>query len=101
MLPEVDSYEPTDDGESPLSKMTDWVNTTCPSAAAPPSARPTPCRSGPAPAGTSCGIWIPTTTRRSLPGSAGLLVSRGLVQRRHGAHHAPPALLPFLAQVPV
>ena len=29
-LPEVDSYEPTDDGESPLSKMTDWVNTTCP-----------------------------------------------------------------------
>ena len=30
LLPEVDSYEPTDDGESPLSKMTDWVNTTCP-----------------------------------------------------------------------
>ena len=29
-LPEVESYEPTDDGESPLSKMTDWVNTTCP-----------------------------------------------------------------------
>ena len=29
-LPEVDNYEPTDDGESPLSKMTDWVNTTCP-----------------------------------------------------------------------
>ncbi|MBE6903336.1 MAG: leucine--tRNA ligase [Ruminococcaceae bacterium] len=29
-LPEVDSYEPTDTGESPLSKMTDWVNTTCP-----------------------------------------------------------------------
>ena len=30
LLPEVDSYELTDDGESPLSKMTDWVNTTCP-----------------------------------------------------------------------
>lgn len=29
-LPNVDSYEPTDNGESPLSKMTDWVNTTCP-----------------------------------------------------------------------
>ncbi|MCM1148909.1 MAG: leucine--tRNA ligase [Butyricicoccus sp.] len=29
-LPQVDSYETTDDGESPLSKMTDWVNTTCP-----------------------------------------------------------------------
>ena len=29
-LPEVDSYEPTENGESPLAKMTDWVNTTCP-----------------------------------------------------------------------
>jgi len=29
-LPMVDSYEPTDTGESPLSKMTDWVETTCP-----------------------------------------------------------------------
>ncbi len=30
LLPDVESYEPTDDGESPLSKITDWVNTTCP-----------------------------------------------------------------------
>ena len=30
VLPQVESYEPTDDGESPLSKITDWVNTTCP-----------------------------------------------------------------------
>ena len=30
VLPQVESYEPTDDGESPLSKMTDWVNTKCP-----------------------------------------------------------------------
>ncbi len=29
-LPNVDSYEPTDTGESPLAKMTDWVNTACP-----------------------------------------------------------------------
>ena len=29
-LPNVDSYEPTENGESPLAKMTDWVNTTCP-----------------------------------------------------------------------
>lgn len=29
-LPDVDSYEPTENGESPLAKMTDWVNTTCP-----------------------------------------------------------------------
>lgn len=30
MLPEVESYEPTDNGESPLAAMTEWVNTTCP-----------------------------------------------------------------------
>ncbi len=30
MLPKVDSYMPTDNGESPLAAMTDWVNTTCP-----------------------------------------------------------------------
>ena len=29
-LPYAESYEPTDNGESPLSKLTDWVNTTCP-----------------------------------------------------------------------
>ncbi|SHJ35867.1 leucyl-tRNA synthetase [Geosporobacter subterraneus DSM 17957] len=30
LLPEVESYEPTDTGESPLAKITDWVETTCP-----------------------------------------------------------------------
>ena len=30
LLPDVESYEPTDDGESPLSKMTEWVKTACP-----------------------------------------------------------------------
>ncbi len=30
VLPNVESYEPTDNGESPIAKMTDWVNTTCP-----------------------------------------------------------------------
>ena len=30
LLPEVESYEPTDNGESPLAKMKDWVETTCP-----------------------------------------------------------------------
>ena len=30
LLPDVESYEPTDDGESPLSAITDWVNTKCP-----------------------------------------------------------------------
>ena len=34
-LPEVEHYEPTDTGESPLSVMTDWVNTTCPVCGAP------------------------------------------------------------------
>ena len=35
LLPNVDSYEPTDNGESPLAKITDWVNTTCPCCGAP------------------------------------------------------------------
>ena len=30
LLPEVESYMPTDNGESPLAAMTDWVNITCP-----------------------------------------------------------------------
>jgi len=34
-LPMVDSYEPTENGESPLAKITDWINTTCPKCGAP------------------------------------------------------------------
>ncbi len=30
LLPDVESYTPTDSGESPLAAMTDWINTTCP-----------------------------------------------------------------------
>ena len=35
LLPDVANYEPTDDGESPLAAITDWVNTTCPCCGAP------------------------------------------------------------------
>ena len=30
LLPDVENYEPTDNGESPIAKMRDWVETTCP-----------------------------------------------------------------------
>ena len=35
LLPDVAEYEPTEDGESPLANITDWVNTTCPCCGAP------------------------------------------------------------------
>lgn len=35
MLPEVEHYQPTDTGESPLANIADWVNTTCPSCKGP------------------------------------------------------------------
>ena len=103
VLPQVDSYEPTDDGESPLSKMTDWVNTTC------------PCCGGPAKRETdtmpqwagiqlvlSCAIWIPHDDQAPVSKEArAVLGPRRLVQRRHGAHDAASAVFPLLAQVPV
>ena len=67
-LPEVDSYMPTDTGESPLSTLESFINTTCPCWAVLQSAKPTPCPSGLAPAGTSCATAIRITTRSLLPG---------------------------------
>jgi len=34
-LPEVESYEPSGTGESPLANISDWVNTTCPKCGGP------------------------------------------------------------------
>ncbi len=88
-LPMVESYEPTDTGESPLANMTDWIRTTCPKCGG-AALRETDTM--PQWAGSS---WY---YLRYMPQ---LLVARRLVQRRHGAHDAPPALQPFLAQIPL
>lgn len=73
-LPEVEDYSPRtfdpEDAdtqpETPLSRNADWVNVTLDlgdgAARGVTAARPTPCRTGPAPAGTSCATWTRTTT---------------------------------------
>jgi leucyl-tRNA synthetase len=63
-LPDVESYKPSGTGESPLATITSWVETVDPRPVRPPCARRTPCRSGPARAGTTCASSIPRTTRR-------------------------------------
>ena len=67
-LPDVESYQPTGTGESPLAAIDEWVNCTARCAAPPQSARPTPCPSGPVPPGTSCATWTTTMTWSWCPG---------------------------------
>ena len=78
LLPDVEHYEPTDDGQSPLSRMTDWVNVKCPRCGR--SAR----NRYHAPVGGQQLVFpallrSPQRPRIRLQGSAGLLDARGLV----------------------
>ena len=63
LLPDVDSYQPTGTGESPLADIEDWVNTTCPNAGKLQSGRQTPCPSGQGHPGISFGMWTAKTIR--------------------------------------
>ena len=65
-LPEVESYMPTDNGESPLSTLEASSTPLVRNAAARQSAKPILCRSGRARRGTSCAIPTPKTTRSLL-----------------------------------
>ena len=97
-LPMVESYEPTETGESPLAKIDEWVNTTCPKCGR-PAKRETDTM--PQWAGSSwyylryCDPHNDEAPR--LQGGARLLASGRLVQRRHGAYHTASALQPVLA----
>ena len=58
-LPDVESYEPTGTGESPLAAIDEWVNCKCPCMwRSLQNVRQTLCRSGQDLPGTSCAMWI-------------------------------------------
>ena len=67
-LPDVESYEPTGTGESPLAAIDEWVNYNLPVLRRRlQRERPIPCPSGPVLPGTSCVMWIPTMTKSWYP----------------------------------
>lgn len=66
VLPSVEKYEPTDDGQSPLSVITDQVKTAVGIVVGRPHAKQTPCQTGLVQIGIFCAISIRTTTK-SLP----------------------------------
>lgn len=62
-LPEVESYEPTGTGESPLAAIDEWVNCKCPCGVMTLRERQIQCHSGQDHHGISCVMWITIMTK--------------------------------------
>ena len=100
LLPDVENYQPSGTGESPLATIPEFVQHHLPDVRRRrPGARPTPWAATPAPRGISCASPTPhNDAGLRLAAGTRLLAAGGPVHRRHRACPLAPALRPLLDQ---